>query len=90
MVKRQDNTAPMGRHKFVDQSLRLGWKVSSAADDHLILEAWNRWQMTAWFGNGMVGLIELFDSESGNDVRFQLSGSVPAPSDVLGILLSSK
>jgi hypothetical protein len=61
----QDYIAPIRRHEFVDQSLRLGRKISSAASDHLILEASNRWQLTAWFGNGLVGMVELFDAESG-------------------------
>jgi hypothetical protein len=86
----QDYIAPIRRHEFVDQSLRLGRKISSAASDHLILEASNRWQLTAWFGNGLVGMVELFDAESGGDVRFQFTGTLPAPGDVPGILRSSK
>lgn len=90
MDNEQPGRWPISRSEFVDESLRLGWKITSAASDHLILEASQRWQMTAWFARGAVVLVELFDVQSGDEVRFHLTTPVPAPDEVEDIMGSSE
>lgn len=83
MTETQRNGPQIDRHSFVSHCLSAGWRITSAARDHLIFEGSNQWQMTGWFGNGMVGLIELYDAETGEDFRFQPNATMYTPSDIM-------
>lgn len=76
----------MDRRSLSDTVLRLGWTLSSAEADALIVEACGRLQMTAWFVHARLGLLVLHDIETETTLDLPGTAPVPAPAQAIHLL----
>lgn len=77
------------RREFLAEVIRQGWKIASADDGFVELETGNRWQMTGWFVGGRLGMIVLFDAETGTTHELRPPCLVPSPVDAATLLDSA-
>lgn len=77
------------RREFLADVIRQGWKIVSADEGFVELEVANRWQMTGWFIGGRLGMIVLFDAETGATHELIPPCLVPSPLDAEALLDSA-
>lgn len=71
----------MERRNYVAQIMKQGWTLVSADNGFVVAEARGRYQLTGWFVDGRLGLIDLFDADSDTTLRLPPDTSIPSPSE---------
>lgn len=71
----------MERHDYVARIMQQGWTLVSADTGFVVAEAWGRYQLTGWFVDGRLGLLDLFDADTDTTLRLPPDTSIPSPSE---------
>jgi hypothetical protein len=76
----------LSRRDVVADAVRQGWIVASADEGFITFEADERWQLTAWFGSGRLGLLTLYDALTDATLRCESQRPVPSPAEAAQLL----